>query len=521
MRDARLKTSLAKSRLSAPAGPVRPGPRCVDSDDAIEAAETVLVGPPERLIIPSSRIAPAAVVSLAVAVIVAFGLALPLQAFGQQGQTPAVDPVAQEPNAAVDPPVAVEPEDAAESSDEAEEPNAGIDVDYLTRQLEDDVELSVSRSEASRLREQSSEVSQRLSLMRSDVDVLHDRIGELEFAMGNQEVLIEQARLSRRKMAEQRSEITAEMGLLGLEIDGLTELLIQRSIASYMDPSSDTDLALLAADNVVQVEATRALVAIVLDREQEIVDALESRSAAMDENEYILEQLAEHASRTHDAETRAQEALTADQAEYQSLLALIGLEIEASEQAYVELNNLADEMDSQIAEREAQLHAIAVRRAERRAECESTGGQVAEDGDDINCSWLGATLAPGSLAPPLFSSVDSGFGMRVHPIDGTERMHEGWDYDASMGTAIGAAGPGEVFFVGWLAGFGKTVIIDHGGGVETLYAHQNETLVAEGTVVATGQTIGVVGSTGRSTGPHLHFEVSVNGAPVDPASFIG
>lgn len=128
--------------------------------------------------------------------------------------------------------------------------------------------------------------------------------------------------------------------------------------------------------------------------------------------------------------------------------------------------------------------------------------------------------APGRLIRPVPGPLDSSFGPRVHPIHGTVRMHNGLDIDGAMGDPIVAAEAGTVILAGAKGGYGQTVMIDHGGGMVTLYAHQSKLAVSVGQNVAAGERIGSVGSTGVSTGPHLHFEVRINGDPVNPAGYL-
>jgi murein DD-endopeptidase MepM/ murein hydrolase activator NlpD len=116
--------------------------------------------------------------------------------------------------------------------------------------------------------------------------------------------------------------------------------------------------------------------------------------------------------------------------------------------------------------------------------------------------------------------VVSPFGYRIHPIYGDRRLHTGVDFDASEGTPIHAAESGTVVSAGWMGGYGNATIIDHGNGLATLYAHQSAILVSGGQHVTRGQVIGRVGCTGACTGPHLHFEVRVNGTPVDPMPYL-
>jgi len=121
---------------------------------------------------------------------------------------------------------------------------------------------------------------------------------------------------------------------------------------------------------------------------------------------------------------------------------------------------------------------------------------------------------------PVPGEITSGFGQRVHPILGTVRMHTGVDMHAEYGTSIVSGAAGVVVWAGWRDGYGNTVIIDHGNQYATLYAHQSVVHVSVGQRVEAGQTVGAVGSTGMSTGPHLHFEVRVLGVPVDPAAHL-
>ena len=122
--------------------------------------------------------------------------------------------------------------------------------------------------------------------------------------------------------------------------------------------------------------------------------------------------------------------------------------------------------------------------------------------------------------PVLKSWVSSNFGMRTDPITGRRAWHNGIDIASREGAPVIAMAPGVVTFAGTKPGYGKVVDIDHGGGIKTRYAHQRELSVETGFFVRKGQQIGEVGSTGRSTGPHVHYEIHKNGRSIDPAQFI-
>ena len=133
--------------------------------------------------------------------------------------------------------------------------------------------------------------------------------------------------------------------------------------------------------------------------------------------------------------------------------------------------------------------------------------------------WTDASGTGGAaeaMRMPVAASVSSSFGMRVHPIRGSHRFHRGVDLRASAGTPIRASASGRVVHAGWNGGYGRQVLVDHGGGLATRYAHMSRLSARPGAQVNSGEVIGYVGSSGLSTGPHLHYEVLQNGKPVNP-----
>jgi murein DD-endopeptidase MepM/ murein hydrolase activator NlpD len=179
---------------------------------------------------------------------------------------------------------------------------------------------------------------------------------------------------------------------------------------------------------------------------------------------------------------------------------------DALQEEYLNQRSLLAEYDAQIEEIEGEIAAL----EKEQASIKKLIAQQAKA--------LGS--APGSLARPVPGAITSGFGPRIHPIYGYSLMHTGVDMSGGSGQAIVSASSGTVIFVGVKGGYGNTIMVDHGGGLVTLYAHQSEFAVSAGQSVKRGQTIGYVGSTGVSTGPHLHFEVRIGGNPVDPAKYL-
>lgn len=178
----------------------------------------------------------------------------------------------------------------------------------------------------------------------------------------------------------------------------------------------------------------------------------------------------------------------------------------------VELNNQFNELDSQKTALQRDIAALEVLIDETNKDADNVT-VLLKEAILLQTKYVGGEM----LWPvPQYKEISSEFGMRRHPIFNVNKMHTGIDIPAPQGTPIVAAGDGKVIWSNWLSSYGKCVMIDHGGGIVTLYAHNSSLIVKKGQTVTTGQTISLAGSTGNSTGPHLHFEVRVDGEYVDP-----
>jgi murein DD-endopeptidase MepM/ murein hydrolase activator NlpD len=193
-----------------------------------------------------------------------------------------------------------------------------------------------------------------------------------------------------------------------------------------------------------------------------------------------------------------------------------------TDEARVVRDELAADRDTLSAARALKTSALATTRESREeyiAEVEALAAESAALAATIRQSQTdagstGSGISPSGFMWPCNGVVVSGFGMRWG------RMHEGIDIGCSYGTPIWAAADGTVIWSGWRGGYGNAVIVDHGNGLTTVYAHASSLLVSQGTQVSQGQTVALIGSTGNSSGPHLHFEVRVNGTAVDPLLYL-
>ena len=200
-----------------------------------------------------------------------------------------------------------------------------------------------------------------------------------------------------------------------------------------------------------------------------------------------------------------------------------------TEEAYTMILDLEDDIEAYTAayeeneaaeaELQAQIDA-AVAELERQQAAQTVTGN--NDNNTTTSSTNEDPTPSGSFIWPCPSchTVSSQFGYRVHPIFGTTKYHSGIDIAASAGASVLAADGGTVVTSTYSSSYGNYIVISHGNGYTTTYAHLSSRLVSTGSTVSQGTTIGLVGSTGWSTGPHLHFEISYNGSRVDPLNYV-
>ncbi|MGL5330775.1 MAG: M23 family metallopeptidase, partial [Peptostreptococcaceae bacterium] len=159
--------------------------------------------------------------------------------------------------------------------------------------------------------------------------------------------------------------------------------------------------------------------------------------------------------------------------------------------------------------------------AKKKAEAEAQKNNSSNNQESSSSSSsTNQVVTSGSWPVPGYSRVSSPYGNRIHPVLGTTKFHTGIDIPAPKGAPVTAYDSGTVIYSGVQGSYGNTVMIKHSGGKVTLYAHNSSLNVSVGQKVQKGQVIAKIGSTGRSTGPHLHFEVRVNGRHVNPMSYL-
>jgi murein DD-endopeptidase MepM/ murein hydrolase activator NlpD len=289
---------------------------------------------------------------------------------------------------------------------------------------------------------------------------------------------------------ETKTEITqvlAELDEAQADVDSQNEDLNERLRAMYKSGDIGMLSVLLGSSTISEAMTNMDMVQRIYDSDTELLAQLQANYDVIDGKRKQLVALKDKLESQQALEKEKQDALAADK------------------------NAVAakkKEVDKDNKELEAQIDALNKEASELTAKIlklQSAGEYVG-----------GSMLWPAAAS----TTVSSPFGYRIHPILKVNKMHTGIDIAAAGGTNILAANAGTVITAGWNNSYGYMVMIDHGGGIVTLYAHSSKLLVSKGDIVTRGQTIAKVGSTGMSTGNHLHFEVRVNGVYKNPLEYV-
>ena len=321
--------------------------------------------------------------------------------------------------------------------------------------------------------------------VKSAIDQLMVAQAELAQAQKELDQVVEQQRNLQREIQKNQKVIeekTKEWLATKKQYSTRLRNIYENGQVNYLD-------VLLGAKDFSDFSSRMFLLQRIIRRDSDLLDRLEAQKKALEEQRAALE-------------TNKQQ------------LEVVGEQLAAKKKV--------------VEEKTAQRRAIYDKALAEQNAIDAELNKMLEDSNritDMIRNWerggqIGSAHGSGRLAWPVSGTITSPYGWRVHPIFGTSIFHSGMDIGVDYGTPVCAADSGTIIYAGWMGGYGNAVMIDHGGGLVTLYGHNSSLQVGVGQTVGQGQVIALAGSTGNSTGPHCHFEVRVHGEVVNPGGYL-
>lgn len=387
------------------------------------------------------------------------------------------------------------------------------------------------------------------AVSQSEIDELQKKLDALEQQAQEQQDVIndltnQKARFITRKLAlDGKIEINRQMiELIGEQIKIYDEIIAEKQAELDKALEKETAQTELLRSRIRAMEENSSYsyasfifdsssVTELLSRIGDVNDIMHY-DKALEEEYMAAREDVESIKKSYEEVRHEQELL---QKELDTKQAELDAQVEAAYTMIADIETLSDDAQAEydaIAEEEAKAEetlqeAIRKRAAEEAAKNAAnnansggnSGGSGGNSGGGSSGGGSATSLSNLQWPVPSCTLITSRFGYRVAPTTGASTYHGGLDIGAGMGASIVAAGAGDVIYAGDNGGYGKCVMIDHGNGVVTVYAHMSSIGVSYGQYVTAGQYVGAVGSTGVSTGPHCHFEIRINGAQTDPAAY--
>jgi murein DD-endopeptidase MepM/ murein hydrolase activator NlpD len=368
--------------------------------------------------------------------------------------------------------------------------------DNVTRKRSVDSQISGLQDKIAAARAKEQRLSAEIADVSSRIRTLESQVGDVstDLALLEQDLALQREKLAR--ITELWQLQTEKLGFLRRQHEQAIDRLSDRLIAIYQSGNLTTVDVLLDSSNFSEL-VTR------LDYAREL--------AAQDER------IAESVGRAKDRIQLQQANTTVTRKKIFAVAQAVAARTQQTRAVRNQLVARENALAGTRAERRETLASVQKEKAEYLHEVEALAAVSASLASRIQSSQSSSQVVPSSsgLIWPVSGPVTSGYGSRWG------RMHEGIDIAVPTGTPVSAAASGRVIYAGWMGGYGNLVVIDHGAGLATAYGHNSSIAAGSGSSVSQGQTIAYAGSTGHSTGPHVHFEVRVNGSAVDPLGYLG
>ncbi len=343
--------------------------------------------------------------------------------------------------------------------------------------------LSKVQSKKSALKQQIKSKQRKAKAVMGDIQQVDSKLTTLEDQLGTTTERLGAGRKEQAKIKSDLIKATAQLALRQAQVRS-------RLRSMYMQGDSNSAAALIKARDLGDLATRRAILERIAEYDKRLFEEVRVLQATV-------------ASKKQRQDTLVQEIVELKQQQQSQQVGLKDAR-QQKKQYLVELHHQANEIRQQLDELDRESASLAAQIRAYQASRRGTSSEVKPH--------------KGGLLRPVSGPITSGFGSRFHPILKERRMHTGIDIGARTGTPIHAAADGVVISATYMRGYGNAVVIDHGGGLSTLYGHCSRLFVSAGQRIKQGQVIAAVGMTGLATGPHLHFETRINGTPVNPLS---
>ena len=351
-------------------------------------------------------------------------------------------------------------------------------------------DLTELQEQSSQLNQAINESSNRLQAVQEQLSTNMQELQELDNQIAQSQDDLNNINIDINNLMSQISENEEKLSKTQAEFDSIQGLLDARLIKMYEAPKFEFLQVILESKSVTEFLSTYYAMKELAEYDKQLLDTVKQQKEEIETTKKILAEKKQQVVTNKQTQQKKAQVLANTKTMRQYYISKLSTEEQ-------ELQSKIDEYNGQVSAIESEIKLMAL--------------------NSISADYIGGAM---TWPIPGYTTITSEYGMRVHPITGAYKLHTGTDIGAPMGADFVAAAKGVVTKASMTPAYGNMVIIDHGGGVQTLYAHGSEILVQVGQEVEAGTPVLKVGSTGYSTGPHAHFEIRINGQTVNPLDYL-
>ena len=351
-------------------------------------------------------------------------------------------------------------------------------------------DLTELQEQSSQLTQAIDESNNRLQAVQDELSTNMQELQDLDNQIAQSQNELNNINTDINDLMKQITENEEKLNKTQAEFDKIQDLLDARIIKMYETPKFEFLQVILASKSATEFLSTYYAMKELAEYDKELLDTVRKQKEEIETTKKILAEKKRQVVASKQTQQKKAQVLANTKKMRQYYISKLSIEEQ-------ELQAKIDDYNNQVETIEAEIKLMAL--------------------NSVSADYIGGAL---TWPIPGYNTITSEFGMRVHPITGAYKLHTGTDIGAPMGADFVAMGKGVVTKASMTPAYGNMVIIDHGGGVQTLYAHGSEILVQVGQEVEAGTPVLKVGSTGYSTGPHAHFEIRINGQPVNPMDYL-